>query len=78
MAHNYDIDNIFTYHPPFGNQAERYEHIRNYAKALARTILTACPESAERTLALRKIEESVMWANSSIARNEKPPAEGGA
>jgi hypothetical protein len=27
-----------------------------------------CPETANKTLAIRKIEEAVFWANASIAR----------
>jgi hypothetical protein len=73
----YDVDNIYTYHRPFGDQRERYVYIRNAAKALAQTILVQVPNSAERTLALRKIEEAVMWANASIARNEKEEVAGG-
>jgi len=69
----YDVENIFTYHPPFGTQQERYVVLRNYARVFAEAVLGHCPGSAERTLALRKIEEAVMWANSAIARNEKPP-----
>lgn len=71
-ADRYDIDNIFTYHTPFGTQQVRYVKLRNSAKATALDVLELCPPSAERTLALRKIEEAVMWANASIARNEKP------
>lgn len=74
-ADRYDLENIFTYHAPFGTQQERYVKLRDSGKATAGAILDFCPPSAERTLALRKIEEAVMWANASIARNEKPPAE---
>lgn len=74
MPQPYDVDNIFTYHPPFGTQATRYELLRNQAKDLAIMILANCPESAERTLALRDLERCVMMANASISRNEKPPA----
>jgi hypothetical protein len=66
----YDMENVFTYHAPKGNQAERYEFLRGYAKQFAGAIVNNCPESAERTLALRKLEEATMWANASIARNE--------
>lgn len=71
MPFEYDIENIFCYHKPFGNQTDRYEQLRNEAKNLAKLIERLCPVSAERTLALRKLEESIMWANASIARNEK-------
>lgn len=65
-----DIENRFTYHKPFGNQPERYQTIRTEAKRLAHTIDDACPNSREKSLALTKLEEAVMWANASIARNE--------
>jgi hypothetical protein len=32
----------------------------------------ACPESRERSLALSKLQELVMWSNASIAINEEP------
>lgn len=60
----------FTYHAPKGDQPQRYEKIRDKAGKLARFIVKSCPESRERSLALTKLEESVMWANASIARNE--------
>jgi len=65
----YDVDHIFKYHPPTGNQPQAYEQIRETAKVVAECILGLCPESRERSLALTKLEESVMWANASIARN---------
>ena len=67
----YPLENNFTYHKPFGNQASRYQNLRDLAKELASMFLDYCPESRERSLALTKLEEAVMWANASIARNEK-------
>jgi len=49
-----EIENIFTYHKPFGDQAARYERIRADAKALAYT----------------NLQQAVMWANAGIAINE--------
>ena len=66
-----DIDNTFTYHRPFGTQPERYEHLRDVAKDLAMTIDLHCPESREKSLALTAVQQAVMWANASIAINEK-------
>lgn len=77
MAQQYPLDNNFTYHPPFGDQAQRYTELREDAGSFAALILQKCPESRERSLALTKLEESVMWANASIARNEKAPEEPG-
>lgn len=64
------LDNNFSYHAPKDDQTERYEEIREYAKDLALIMLQFCPPSRERSLALTQLEDSVMWANASIARNE--------
>ena len=66
----FDIEKAFTYHPPKDDQPARYISIREKAKELASMISTLCPESRERSLAFTKIDEAVMWANASIARNE--------
>jgi hypothetical protein len=66
-----DIDRVFQYHSPFGDQPTRYEGIRNNARRFAQLIQSFCPESAEKTIALRKLQECVMFANASIAINEK-------
>ena len=65
-----DFDNIYTYHAPKEGQPARYEAIRAKAKELAELIDGSCPDSREKSLAHTKLEESVMWANASIARNE--------
>ncbi|MCF8034690.1 MAG: hypothetical protein K9K66_04335 [Desulfarculaceae bacterium] len=65
-----EIDLRFTYHPPKDGQPAKYEEIREEAKALARTIDSLCPESREKSLAMTKLDEFVMWANASIARRE--------
>ena len=64
-----DIENRFTYHPSKAGQPVMYEAIRYEAKSLAYTINDLCPESREKLLAITKLEEVVMWANASIARN---------
>ena len=64
------IDNNFTYHPPKPGQAEIYQSIRDISRGLAMFIEDHCPQSRERSLAMTKLEECVMWANASIARNE--------
>lgn len=64
------IENNFIYHTPKGNQAERYQRLRDEAKVLAKMINVECPDSREKSLAMTKLEEAVFWANASIARNE--------
>lgn len=65
-----DINNTFSYHAPKGDQAERYAVIRDTAKELAHIIEEKCPDSREKSLALTNLQQSVMWANASIAINE--------
>lgn len=64
------IDEVFSYHPPKDDQPQRYQELRAKAKELAKLIDSHCPESPERSVALRKLRESVMWANAAIAINE--------
>ncbi|MDY7224654.1 Acb2/Tad1 domain-containing protein [Halalkalibacterium halodurans] len=66
---NQQIENNFTYHPPKEGQPEKYTAIREKAKELALLIDQECPNSREKSLAITRLEEVVMWANASIARN---------
>ena len=74
-----DVERIFTYHPPKGDQAERYVLLRDAAKGLALLIRGSTPISPEQTLAIRKLQECVMFANAAIAINEagEPEPSGG-
>jgi hypothetical protein len=65
-----NIEHTFTYHKPFGTQPTRYEVIREAAKALAYVIELNCPDSRERSVALTNLQQTIMWANASIAINE--------
>lgn len=65
------IANDFMYHRPFGDQPERYNALRHQAGELARAYARLCPVSRELSLAMTNLEQSVMWANAAIARNEK-------
>ena len=64
------LNKDFSYHPPKPDQIPRYEGIRDLAGTFAAILVQICPPSRERSLALTALEESVMWANASIARNE--------
>jgi len=64
------ISSRFKYYQPKGDQADRYIAIRSKAFAFATYLEENCPQSRERSLAITKLEEAVMWANASIARNE--------
>lgn len=67
---NPNIEKAFTYHPPKDGQPAKYEAIRNEAKLLAIIIDGLVPDSREKSLAMTKLEECVMWANAGIARSE--------
>jgi hypothetical protein len=64
------IKTAFKYHAPKADQPRKYEDIRAKAKELALLIDVECPDSREKSVAMTNLEQSVMWANASIARNE--------
>lgn len=64
------IENNFTYHPPKPHQPAQYQELRDKGKELAYLFDRLCVESREKSLAFTKLEEAIMWANASIARNE--------
>lgn len=65
-----DIDNLFRYHAPKGDQTERYVTLRNKAKEFAHLIVQLTPPSAEQTLAIRQLQLATMMAIAAIAVNE--------
>jgi hypothetical protein len=75
-----DIDNRFTYHPPKSvEQEDAYDKIRTECRQLAHKLNKLCPDSREKSSAMARLDEVVMWANAAIARHEPDiPVEGGA
>lgn len=66
---NPTIENNFKYHSPKDGQPEKYTSLRDKGKEFAYMIEEFCPNSREKSLAITKLEEAIMWANASIARN---------
>lgn len=66
-----ELETRFTYHAPHGDQPSKYDYIRNHAHVFAEVIDELCPDSREKSIAIMKLEEVVMWANESIARREE-------
>lgn len=64
------INNLFSYHSPKGDQTERYNRIREKAREFAHLINDNTPSGAEQTLAIRQLHLVTMHANSAIAVNE--------
>ena len=65
-----ELETRFTYHTPKEGQPKKYVTLRDEAHTLAKTILSLCPESREKSLAFTRLEEAIFWANASIARRE--------
>jgi hypothetical protein len=70
----FEIKKRFTYHPPFGDQPQRYTELRDFAYTMACFIAAKTPECREQALALTRLEEVVFYANAAIARREENPA----
>jgi hypothetical protein len=64
-----EVEKRFTHVEPNGVRAQLHEHARAEFKRLAETLARTLPESREKSLAFTALEESLMWANASIARN---------
>jgi hypothetical protein len=65
-----EIEQIFSYQKPKDDQPARYDQLRQMAKLMAYTILSLTPRSPERTQALFRLRETIMWANAAIACRE--------
>jgi hypothetical protein len=61
------VDNWFMSHALTADEAAKCGAVREAGKRLAEVIFAACPPSADRTAAVRKVREAVMTANASIA-----------
>jgi hypothetical protein len=64
-----DIDRRFDHHPPKDEDTiRRHTDARAKAKELAEFFEATLLEGREKSVALTKLEEALMWANASIAR----------
>lgn len=66
-----DIDKLFTAQPIDADQAAQIGPLEQHFKQLGHAIQLHCPDSAERMLALRKLQECRMWANTAIVHVPK-------
>lgn len=53
--------------PNGSQQAEAILSVRDRARVFAMTIEEKCPHGAEKTLAIRKCQEAMFWANQAIS-----------
>ena len=75
----HDIHSRFTYHSVAKPaKVKALQDIRLTAKSLAFLINSLVPDSREKSTAISRLEEAVMWANAGIARHQhRDPADGG-
>lgn len=67
------IERDFRYQVPTPAMIPTFEAVRAQARAFAHALVDACPASLELQSALTHLEETVMWANAAIARNQPAP-----
>lgn len=60
------MSNRFNYMKVDEEQKGNMESVRKGAKELEKHIELNCPPSREKSLAITKLEEAIMWANKSI------------
>jgi hypothetical protein len=62
-----DIEHTFSYHPPDAEARKKHEMIREQYKNLAHLINNTLKEGREKSVAITNLQQSLMWANASIA-----------
>lgn len=67
---NLDIESIFSYHPATSVHVQHFhETVRSEVKAVAQIFMEDLPDCPEKTIAIRKLQEAMMFANSAIAQH---------
>ena len=61
------VENPMAYVPPTPTMTQQHHRVEIAITDAYHVLLEACPRSAERTLAIRKLQEARMWANAAIA-----------
>lgn len=75
---NADIEHRFAFHPAATEEKRtRHRSARNACLLAAERINMLCPEGREKSLAITKLEEAMMWANAAIARVSDVDGDGG-
>lgn len=64
------LEHRYLYHPPKGDQGDRYQYVRTKICTLAKDLVRITPLSVEQSLALNALDEAMFLFNAAIARNE--------
>jgi len=66
-----ELRNRFKYHKPGSEKiAKDHETVRDLCWGLAKVVSTITGDCREKSIAITKIEEAMMWANAAIARHQ--------
>ena len=63
-----DLENRFAYHQPDEEKVRLHETMRASCLVLAKELDELVPEGREKSLAIKNLEDTMMWANAGIAR----------
>lgn len=63
-----DLEWRFQYHAPDAEAVKRHEQLRASCYQLAQVIDALCPNGREKSTAISKVEEALLWGNAAIAR----------
>ena len=66
-----DLTDIFTWKNTDEAQVARMDNIRREAQLLAERIEMECPPDYQRSIAIQRVREAVMWANVAICLEGK-------
>lgn len=65
-----DIENRFAFHPATTEEKrDAHTSVRQNCRVLADFLNDKLPEGREKSLAITHLEDTMMWANASLARN---------
>lgn len=67
---NEHLDNLFSFHPPKGDQTERCNDIREAGRLFAQVVIDSTAPGFDQTASIRKIREAVMTAHAAISCGE--------
>lgn len=68
MPTRQDIETWFSHAPATPEQAPKFKALHDGGRTLALLMFDTLPASAETQIALMKLQEAVMWANTAISR----------
>jgi hypothetical protein len=65
-----DLWNRFAYHRPDEEKATRHEQLRDTIRVAAEAVYDLVPSGREQSVAIKALEDAMMWGNAGIARHD--------